>query len=46
MARRRYNTSMKPINQPKPAAAKPKGEPISAAYLLVGKLTRGIRLNG
>jgi hypothetical protein len=38
---------MKPTNKPtKPVAAKPKGDPISPAYLLIGKLTRGIRLHG
>ncbi len=44
MAPRRYNTSMKPTKPP--VAAKTKSDPISPAYLLVGKLTKGIRLNG
>jgi hypothetical protein len=38
---------MKPIKPPvKPVAAKPKGDPISPAYLLVGAMTKGIRLHG
>jgi hypothetical protein len=35
---------MKPTKTPKPAP-KPNGNPISPAYVLVGRINRGIRLS-
>jgi len=34
----------KPLAKPLPVAAKPKGNPISPAYLLVMRLNRGLKL--